>query len=271
MASHTCTHLHTVVRIKGGAATPWLNESMAFGIKWAVYDAVSAPSKDIGEVTLPTFEIQDAATSRSHSFTTWGASTCYQGWTGSGLAAVITDADIDLIGGAFDVFWNSLLKAYLGPDFYIEGLRIYALDQTGKSPTAPIIWTPNSVHPGTASAQQPPQLATVVTLQTASRAGKRGVKGRGRFYLPQSMATSSWSHGKMNSASVNSDLTNVKTLVDTINGLSSNADVDLRCAVVHADHGTAAIVNQLRLGDVIDTQRRRRRQLVETYVSQALA
>lgn len=105
----------------------------------------------------------------------------------------------------------------------------------------------------------PFQCAPVVSLRTAtlSRAG------RGRFYLP-SLAVDQVDAGRMAGAA-QTTLADAAELLLT--GLTSAGGT---VVIYHRANGTTTPVTSLDVGDVIDTQRRRRNKLVESRVSRPL-
>lgn len=102
----------------------------------------------------------------------------------------------------------------------------------------------------------PFQCAPVVSLRTAtlSRAG------RGRFYAP-SLAVDQVSAGRMLTTARD---TLADAALDLVQGLTSAGG---NVVIYHRATGTTSLVTSLDVGDVIDTQRRRRNKLVEARTS----
>jgi len=100
----------------------------------------------------------------------------------------------------------------------------------------------------------PFQCATVVSLLTASATRH----GRGRFYLPP-LAVSVIDQGRVSSASL--------AVLDTAwTAFFASLNTDNITPVVRNRTGhVSTTVTSARIGDVIDTQRRRRNKLTETY------
>jgi len=101
----------------------------------------------------------------------------------------------------------------------------------------------------------PFQCATVVSLLTASATRH----GRGRFYLPP-LAVDTLTNGRINGATT--------TILDTAwTAFFDSLNTDGLTPVVRNRTGhVSTTVTSARIGDVIDTQRRRRNKLTETYV-----
>lgn len=127
----------------------------------------------------------------------------------------------------------------------------------------------------------PNQCALAVSLLTA-RAGRTG---KGRIYLPCiALNVGALVNGQILASVVNSIAAGVKILLDGINtDLATNFGSTLRLAVQSpkaakdwfddnslADYNGAEMIG-FKVGSVIDTQRRRRDSVPETYVSGVLA
>jgi hypothetical protein len=102
------------------------------------------------------------------------------------------------------------------------------------------------------------------------------------MYLPGIQAPVSGSTGKIASATVGNIATGFKTFLDAVNvGTGTSGKVILaskgrkQAGEVGGDTiyigGVSAWVTGCRVGDVYDTQQRRRRQLPETYTTRVLA
>ena len=105
----------------------------------------------------------------------------------------------------------------------------------------------------------PFQCAPVVSLRTAtlSRAG------RGRFYAP-SLAVDQVAAGRMLTTARDSLADGALALVQGVTSAGGNV------VIYHRASGTTTPVTSLDVGDVIDTQRRRRNKLIEARTSRPL-
>ena len=105
----------------------------------------------------------------------------------------------------------------------------------------------------------PFQCAPVVTFRTStlSRAG------RGRFYAP-SLAVDQVAAGRMTTAARDTLADAAEELVQGLTSAGGNV------VIYHRGSGTTTTVTSLDVGDVIDTQRRRRNKLIEARTSRPL-
>jgi hypothetical protein len=126
----------------------------------------------------------------------------------------------------------------------------------------------------------PPQITVAATLKTEIQ---RGIGTRGRMFLPGYAHSVEVATGKIPSARTQELANGIKTFID-----ACNADVLLPGKVIVASkgHKTQQLdangqpvyvggvnvnVTSVRVGNVYDTQRRRRNELVENYTTATLA
>ena len=111
-----------------------------------------------------------------------------------------------------------------------------------------------------------PQQTLCVSLLTGA---KRGLASRGRFYPPATIA-SLGADGTVNPNSVQAIATAARTLITNLNQWPG-ADTPLGGqVVVLGGNGTTRPVTAVSVGNVMDTQRRRRSKLRESYTTLAL-
>lgn len=129
-----------------------------------------------------------------------------------------------------------------------------------------IEWVPTGAAPTGSAAPWPFQVAMAVTLDTDVN---RGLASKGRIYIP------SGNLGVNNDGRVNDTTTNdmAEAAAEFISNLNNQPGIDTQNPrVVIASRGNESQVNgpmrnvtSVRVGNVPDTQRRRRNQLVELY------
>jgi hypothetical protein len=115
---------------------------------------------------------------------------------------------------------------------------------------------------GTAN-QLPPECAVVVGLKTAAA----GASHRGRMYLPPVSVAQVDPDGQLTSASAGNIADALKRFFDAMNDGLSLGNV----AVFSKTLGTLTDVTQVRVGRVVDAQRRRRNKIPESYSFRTLA
>jgi len=159
---------------------------------------------------------------------------------------------------AVAAMWASGIDAYISDQVAYTGQKVVTVDQsTGRQiARADGVVTDAGADTGETL---PPQVALVATLRTAlaTRAG------RGRIYLPP-FAVSQMSSGRLLAATQGPCLTKVKGMFDTL--ISDGHTPVLYGRTAH----TVTPITTLALGDVFDTQRRRRDSYVEAYTSTAV-
>jgi hypothetical protein len=116
--------------------------------------------------------------------------------------------------------------------------------------------------PGTNSSDPlPPQIAVCVSMLT----GLAGARNRGRFYLPPPADTVLTTAGRLSSSSMTILANGLESAFTALN--TAGFSPVIRSSV---GGGAETAVTQLRVGSVLDTQRRRRNQIAETYEVRAI-
>lgn len=159
---------------------------------------------------------------------------------------------------AITALWTGKLDALVATDVELTEVTTASMDQaTGKQ----ISRLSDDVSlPGVAAtATLPPQNAVAVSWRsdTATRAG------RGRLYLPP-FATGALAAGRLSGASVTDVVAAVKAMADVIVGAA------LQPVLYSRTKFTTTAITKFDVGDVVDTQRRRRDKLIEVRTSSAL-
>ena len=139
---------------------------------------------------------------------------------------------------------------------------------------------PAPISGAQAGTPYPPQITLAATLTSEYQ---RGLAAKGRMYLPGMISTIDGTTGKLGATFVGTLATNFKTFLDNVNAdpvtlanviIASKGHkqttLDTNGQPVYLD-GRNAFVTGCRIGDVYDTQRRRRNEFVETYQSRVLA
>lgn len=110
----------------------------------------------------------------------------------------------------------------------------------------------------------PYQSSLVASLRTAGFGGS----SRGRLYWPATGVPLTASTFRVSSSNVTSALAGVKTYLTSVTtALEATLVNDCHLAVWSRTNNSTQWVNSIQMGDVIDTQRRRRDSLPEAYLS----
>lgn len=115
---------------------------------------------------------------------------------------------------------------------------------------------------GSSSVAHPFQTSMVISLRTL----KAGASGRGRLYWPATGMNLANSNLRVTSGNVGAFLADAKTYLTAVqNAIDGAVDESIALAVWSRKEGSAALVTRLMAGDIMDTQRRRRDNIPETY------
>ena len=143
-----------------------------------------------------------------------------------------------------------------------SGASVPAIPYAQGSPMT-LEWTDSNPVGSTTGQVSPLDTSMCVTHRTA----QVGASGRGRMFLP-AIPQAKVSNGKFASGQPGAAR---DIQVALLQDISSNAigvgAPQIRPIITGGDFTKYAVINQVKVGDVPDTQRRRRNALVETYVS----
>ena len=185
-----------------------------------------------------------------------------------------TQLEADAIKTAWNTFFvNGTSKIY--SSYKCEGVKVAWVQEDGTSDPANTKYsyyaTPIS-GTSTDTVMMPPQISLAATLTSAKA---RGFGSKGRMYLPGINAPVTGT-GKITSGTVAAIAGNLKTFFDAVNASTDvphnvilNATATTTGANPHAAEMWA--VTGVKVGDVYDTQRRRRNQINEAYSAVVLA
>lgn len=172
-----------------------------------------------------------------------------------------------MVNAAAGVTIPSNMKSALSAQAAVTSFRLEGRSDTDDELYGFATGAPGAPVVGTGSALLPPQSAIVVSLISATP----GARGRGRLYFPGFGSQLNTSF-RLNSPTPGAFLADVKTYLSAVQtamlaAIVTPPWVGLQLAVRSRTSRSTHQVTQLRVGDVLDTQRRRRDRLPETYSS----
>lgn len=154
------------------------------------------------------------------------------------------------------------IRAWMNTSTFVTGVRVEARDHQGLL-EAQAEHTKGTAIVGTGTQSHPYQTSTVTSLRTVTA----GARGRGRLYWPATGAVVIPSTLRMDSTILGQGLTGVRTYLAAFEtAIATTAGPNSLAVWSRTTPGGAfhAVVN-IRQGDVLDTQRRRRDALAESY------
>ena len=186
-------------------------------------------------------------------------------------ATPMTQAGLDQIRVAWAAFMTNATSAVSNAYQFVQA-KSALIDDTGHTVLDEVLYSyPAAATYGASTATKlPPQCSLVVTLLSDR---PRGKASKGRMYLP-GYAGGVGTNGKIDGAQASAIATNLKTFYD-----SFASDADVPDQLILAAKGTGPLpaltaqndfVETIRVGDVVDTQRRRRNGLTEVYQTRTL-
>lgn len=266
MATVTANHLYMTMRTAAKTTSTWVGETAIWGWRIAVRNATTQLGLDTGTFDLESFDVEDASATLTSTYMDID-----QAWTGNdGLTnANISDNNIETL---MDLAWNYFndVKAKLVSEWELESVRLYPVNVQGVMATgSPIIGTPITEIAGSGSGVSP-TLAVVTSTDSATR----GRSGRGRWYIGPWYAGGASTTQLISSTDRDIVGNAGKDLFDGIRSMTGTAGAEPRFTPVtwhRAVPGTASVIKDVRVGDEVDRQARRRRQRAESYSTYGLA
>lgn len=195
-----------------------------------------------------------------------------QGWDEFGSSWVLPAFDID--GGAMDDVANDVRTHFQNPDsgyssdVRLEWVKFNAIASTGRYKDTTTTHRKDIATPfpaGTGSCAFPAQVSMAVTFKTNRG---RGLASRGRVFVPSPNKGLMPGSGRMSQGNIALVAAAWKTFITNVNNWPGyDVASSPQCAVVSNRSATGAFskIHAVTVGDVLDTQRRRREQLVEAY------
>lgn len=255
----TLNHLYMTVQ-GTYEATDLAEESWQYGVR------LYADLNPIPDVGSPSGAFDVAADTLSASDANWSVTS---NWLGEGGATDLDPADYLLDNCGFIKAFHESATSYISGDAIISTVSLYAIGDDGKVVStdygpAKAVATPSATVDGAATGTLlPVQCSVVASLRTINTTRR----GRGRCYLPQmATALTSTGTGLVGNTIRQNIATNFAAVLTgcTVEGVS-----DLKIApVVIGDPWTSYFkITTVKVGNQVDTQRRRRRSVVETYSS----
>lgn len=194
----------------------------------------------------------------------------FMGFPG-GDAPEITQAGIDQIGAAWKTFFSTNTTA-IASTYKFTAAKAVMLNNDGKSlpETAKYHYPAAPVAGANGVTRMPAQISLVATLTNTL---PRGLATKGRMFLP-GIASSVTDTGKISQPVAAAIATNLKLFFDTV---YSDADTPGNPVLASLGSGPLQLggvirpVTGIKIGDVWDTQRRRRNQFTELYEQRVVA
>lgn len=147
----------------------------------------------------------------------------------------------------------------------LSWIKLSVIDQEGLLVGEPKWYDYTTPVIGTSTFNVPPQDSIVVTLTTAE---SRGLAYKGRIFLPAGFGDVQGADGRLTPAQTSSIATRFKTFFDAVNdGFSVVVNAPYVVVASNVRTGATNRVTGVQVGNLVDTQRRRRNRLNEAYSS----
>lgn len=198
-------------------------------------------------------------------------STVVPGFVGAAAALAEYSASADAGQDLLDITGNFMSTTQLGWSDYslLKTVKVAALDTAGHYLAEPFLYEDPDFHVG-AMAGVPPQCTVVLSLRSGFTLGRANY---GRMYLPHTKPAFTAGFPYIPSASTAAISLAGKVFVNALTTRIQEDTTPLLVPTIMSavGAGTAKSVLSVAVGNVVDTQRRRREQLTEVYDSTTLA
>lgn len=193
----------------------------------------------------------------------------YLGYEGSD-ASNPTQAFADAIRDAWGTFFSSG-NTYISNYWNTTRIKLSQIGADGVTLPDNTVYSAFSTLPsgGKSGGSFPPQIAMVATLMTARTTG---IGSKGRMYLPGIWETVQV-NGGINSTATTNIANGLKTFLNAVETAAPVGEQVILATHGHKTDGSGKAnvnVTKVRVGSIYDTQRRRRNQLVESYLTVTL-
>lgn len=159
----------------------------------------------------------------------------------------------------------------------LDALKLYPIGTNGRAIPAPpfssgtpctLTWTANNPTGGTSGNLMPINNAVVASHRT----GQIGRSGRGRMFIPGLAAGAVATDGRVDATVQDFLMDGQVALLEALyyDGTGTDGSV-VKPIVTGGTFTNYAVITQVRVGNIFDTQNRRRRQLTETYLSASVS
>lgn len=190
----------------------------------------------------------------------WSVNPCFK--LASPGTTVSTDAAQTVATAIAAVAVHTALRNCMNTTTTATDVRVEARTAAGALESQAQATRPTAVS-GTGSQAHPFQTAVVCSLRTAAVGGS----GRGRIYWPGTGQVIAASTLRISTADLTSILSGFQSYLTSVRNAIATTFTGVQLAVWSRKNSSLANVSSIQVGDVLDTQRRRRDTLVETYQS----
>lgn len=208
-------------------------------------------------------------------------STGFQIGSETGAVTEVTPGAAEAVADAWTTFFTASANEFSN-SWYTTEVKVALIDTVGHTDQDNIDYYTYStpVYGNKGGAYFPPQITLAATLTSEYQ---RGLASKGRMYLPGLNSALDQTTGKLGSTFTNTLNTNFKAFLDAVNDNEAAGAYIIIASKGHKttaldtngqpvyENGRNARVTGCRIGNVYDTQRRRRDGLTETYNTKVLA
>ena len=255
------THVYAVLEGAWVDSSPWDGEIAQCGLRVAAWPSPTSPDP-MAALPIRTCELA----TETHDETVFSV---FQGFAGTdgglGTPAWTYPDQLALATAIYD-FMNAI-KARVASKFAWGRIKLSPIGPDGLNAAGPTVFSLKTPFVGTDSGQQLPPQNSVALSFVRRIPGRRG---RGRMFIPAVGVGALTTDGLVGSTP-NGVYRNAGKGLDTaIKAMGGGTDWEYRLVVTSAASANYVMPAEVRVGNIVDTQRRRRNAIRETFTSDNL-
>lgn len=255
------THVYAVLEGAWVSSSVWDGEIGQTGLRVGAWPSPTSPDP-LAALPIRTCEL----VTETHDEADVSVFQGFQGSGGGMGTAAWTYPDQFALATAIYDFMNAI-KSRVSTKFAWNRIKLSPIAPDGKNAAGPTVFSLKTPLVGTDAGQSLPPQNSVALSFVRRIPGRRG---RGRMFLPAVGTGSLTPEGQVGGTAQTAYRNAGKGLDTAIKAMGGGTDWEYRLVVTSAASANYVMPAEVRVGNIVDTQRRRRNAIRETFTSDVL-